>query len=59
MPASKYKVSTLCLSCNKRITRHAVVITTNAREDDYEPRAYLLHEACQSAMLLKLTFVED
>ena len=33
-----------------------VAVVTAVREDDRQPRAYLVHEGCQSAMLLDLPF---
>ena len=32
---------------------------TKIKEDDYEARAYLVHESCQSAMLLDLPFYDE
>ena len=52
---SKYRVRSTCLCYNRRISGPAVVMTT-VREDDHQPRAYLVHEGCQSAMLLEIPF---
>ena len=54
MPVSKYRVHSTCLSCNRRISGPAVAVVTTVREDDHQPRAYLVHESCQSTMLLDL-----
>ena len=56
MSVSKYQVRSTCLSCNRRISGPAVVVVTTVREDDHQPRAYLVHEGCQTAMLLDLPF---
>ena len=56
MPVSKYRVRSNCLSCNRRISRPAVAVVTTVREDDHQPRAYLVHEGCQSVMLRDLPF---
>ena len=56
MSVSKYQVRSTCLSCNRRISGPAVVVVTTVREDDHQPRAYLVHEGCQSAMLLEIPF---
>ena len=56
MPVSKYRVRSTCLSCNRRISGPAVVVVTTVREDEHQPRAYLVHEGCQSVMLLDLPF---
>ena len=43
----KYWVrSTSCLSCG-------------IKEDDYEARAYIVHESCQSGMLLDVPFDDE
>ena len=52
MPVSKCRVRSICWSCNRRISGPAVVVVTTVKEDDHQPRAYLVHEGCQSAMLL-------
>ena len=59
MPVSKYRVRSTCLSCNRRISGPAVAVVTTVREDDHQPRAYLVHEDCQSAMLLALPFDDE
>ena len=56
MPVSKYRVRSTCLSCNRRISGPAIAVLTTVREDDHQPKAYLVHEGCQSAMLLDLPF---
>ena len=56
MPVSKYRVRSTCLSCNRPISGPAVAVVTTVKEDDHEPRAYLVLEGCQSAMLLDLPF---
>ena len=56
MPVSRYRVRSTCLSCNRRISGPAVAVVTTVREDDHQPRAYLVHEGCQSAMLREMPF---
>ena len=59
MPISKYRVRSTCLSCNTRIRRPAVAVVTNIKEDQHAPRAYLLHESCQSALLRDIPFDDE
>ena len=59
MPISKYRVRSTCLSCNTHIRGPAVAVVTNVKEDQHEPRGYLLHESCQSAMLRDIPFNDD
>ena len=59
MPVSKYQVPSTCLSCNRRITGQVVAVVTTVREDDHQPRAYLVHEGCQSTMLRELPFDDE
>ena len=59
MSVSKYLVRSACLSCGERVRGQCVVVVTRVREDDHEPRAYLLHESCQSAMLLETPFGDE
>ena len=33
-----------------------VAVVTAVREDDRQPKAYLVHEGCQNAMLLDMPF---
>ena len=47
MPVSKYRV---------RISGPTIAVLTTVREDDHQPKAYLVHEACQSATLRDLPF---
>ena len=54
MPTSKCRVRSTCLCYNRRISGPAVAVMTTVREDDHQPRAYLVHEGCQSAMLRDL-----
>ena len=56
LPVSKHRVRSTCLSCNRRISGPAVAVVMTVREDDHEPRAYLVDEGCQSAMLLEIPF---
>ena len=57
MPVSRYRVRSACLSCNRRIiSGTAVAVVTTVREDEHQPRAYLVHEGCQSVMLRDLPF---
>ena len=59
MPVSKYRVRSTCLSCGHRTSGQAVAVFTTVREDDHQPRAYLVHEGCQSAMLRELPFDDE
>ena len=59
MPISKYRVRSTCLSCNRRISGSVVAVVKTVKEDDHEPRAYLVHEACQSTMLREMPFEGD
>ena len=59
MTVSKYRVRSTCLSCNRRITGTAVAVITQVREDDHQPKAYLVHERCQSTMLLELPLADE
>lgn len=59
MSVSKYRVRSTCLSCGERVRGQCVVVVTRLLEDDHEPRAYLLHESCQSAMLLETPFDDE
>ena len=59
MSISKFRVRSSCLSCNRRITGQVVAVVTTVREDDHQPRAYLVHEGCQSAMLRVLPFDDE
>ena len=59
MPVSKYIVSSTCLSCNRRVSGQVIAIVTTVREDDHQPRASLVHEGCQSAMLRELPFDDE
>ena len=59
MPVSKYRAHSTCLSCNRRISGPAGAAVTTVREDAHQPRAYLVHEGCQSAMLLDLPFDDE
>lgn len=56
MSISKYRVRSTCLSCNRRISGPTVVVVTRIREDGHQARAYLVHEACQSAMVRDMPF---
>ena len=56
MSVSKYQVRSTCLSCNRRISGPAIAVVTTVKEDDHQPRAYLVDEVGQSAMLLELPF---
>ena len=59
MPVNKYRVRSTYLSYNRRISGPAVAVVTTVREDDHQPRAYLVHESCQSAMLIDLPFDDE
>ena len=59
MPVSKYRVRSTCWSCNRRLSGPAVAVVTTVREDDHQPKAYLIHEGCQSAMLRDLPFDDE
>ena len=59
MPVSKYRVRSTCLSCNRRIRGQAAAVVTTVREDHHQPKAYLVHEGYQSAMLRDLPFDND
>ena len=59
MPVSKYRVRSTCLSCNRRLSGPAVAVVTTVREDEHQPRAYLVHEGCQSVMLRDLPFDDE
>ena len=50
MPVSKYRVRSTCLSCNRRISGPTVAVVTTVREDGHQPKAYLVHEDCHSAL---------
>ena len=56
LPVSKHRVRSTCLSCNRPISGPAVAVVMTVREDDHEAKAYLVHEDCQSAMLLEILF---
>ncbi len=58
-PVSRYRVRSTYLSCNRRISGPAVAVVTTVREDDHQPRAYLVHESCKSAMLLEIPFDDE
>ena len=47
-----------CLSCGTVIKGPAVVVT-KIKEDDCAARAYIVHESCQSAMLLDVPFDDE
>ena len=59
MPVSKYRVRSTSLSCGRRISGQVVSVVTTISEDDRQPRAYLVHEGCQSAMLRDLPFDDE
>ena len=59
MSISKYRVGSTCMSCNKRISGPTIVVVTEVREDNHEPRAYLLHKSCESAMLRDIPFDDE
>ena len=59
MPVNKYRVRSTCLSCGLRIGGQVVAVVTTVREDDRQPRAYLVHEGCQSTMLGDLPFDDE
>ena len=59
MPVNKYRVRSTCLSCGRRVSGQVVAVVTAVREDDYQPKAYLVHEDCQSAMLRELPFDDE
>ena len=54
MPVNKYRVRSICLSCGRRITGQVVAVVTTVREDHHQPKAYLVHDGCPSAMLREL-----
>ena len=47
------------MSCGTVIKGPAVVVMTKIKEDNYAARAYLVHESCQSAMLLDVPFDDE
>lgn len=47
-----------CLSCGTVIKGPAVVVT-KIKEDDCAARAYIVHEACQTGMLLDVPFDDE
>ena len=59
MPISKCRVRSTRLSCNTRIRGPAVAVATNVKEDQPVPRAYLLHESCQSTLLRDIPFNDE
>ena len=59
MPISKYRVRSTCLSCNRRISGPTVAVVTTVREDDHQPKAYLVHDGCQSNMLREIPFDDE
>ena len=59
MSISKHRVRSTCLSCGRRISGPAVAVVTKIKEDNHQPRAYLVHEGCQNAMLRDLPFEDD
>ena len=50
-------MATSCLSCGIKIKGPSVVVT-KIKEYDCAARAYIVHEACQSGMLLDVPFDE-
>ena len=59
MPISKYRVRSTCPSFGHRISATAVAVVAKVKEDDHQPRAYLVHEGCQSALLKEIPFDDD
>ena len=59
MPIAKYAVRPVCLSCNQRISGLTVAVVTTLPEDDHQPRAYLVHERCQSSMLRDVPLADE
>ena len=59
MPVSKYRVRSNCLSCGRRISGQVVAVVTTVRKYDHRPRAYLVRDGCQSAMLRDLPFDDE
>lgn len=56
VPISKYRVRSTCLSCGQRVKGNVVAVVTTIKGDEHEPRAYLIHEGCQSAMRHEIPF---
>ena len=56
MPISKYRVRSTCLSCGRRVKGNVVAVVTTVKEDKHQPRAYLIYEGCQSAILHDIPF---
>ena len=48
-----------CLSCGRRISGQIVAVVATIREDDHQPRAHLVHEGCQSAILIEIPFDDE
>ena len=59
MSVSEYRVKNTYLTCGRRITGQVVAAVTTVREDDHQPRAHLVHEGCQSAMLSEIPFDDE
>ena len=47
------------MSCGTVIKGPAVVVMTKIREDNYAALAYIVHEACQTGMLLDVPFDDE
>ncbi len=59
MSVSKYRVRSTCLSCNRRISGQVIAVVATVGEDDHRPKAYPVHDGCQSAMLSDLSFDDE
>ncbi len=58
MPISKYPVRSTCLSFGHRISATVAAVVAKV-EDHHQPRAYLVHEGCQSTLLKEIPFDDD
>ena len=47
------------MSCGTVIKGPAVVVMTKIREDNYAALAYIVHESCQTGMLLDVPFDDE
>lgn len=59
MSINKYRVRATCLSCGKRVKGPTVAVISTVKEDGHQTKVYLLHESCQSNMLLEIPFADE
>lgn len=59
MMVSQYRARRTCLPCGRRISGQIMAAVTTVREDDHQPKAYLVREDCQSNMLRELPFDDE